>query len=292
MRRRQLARVLSSGFEGFEMPPRTPKGGLVDPYSEVRLLQGGRLPERGIVSTLAPPSPGPLVAGEGFGRGSGRPRGMLDQPSTQNVGRAIVVTGVGTGRNVPILAVDASDQQARQITVFLTLLQLGTSAIGQDFEATIQFGTGGHRSDVVLDLVNGTSVSLVASSMRIFARALVSGANHLVGAFIGYGQRPSGAALRGPQLTRKVAVIAPAGTADFLVPAFATSLSIVRTPASAPYSIRFVNGAATVTGEIAVPANSDLEARNVEIPNDTVNVRIVNGAAQIDLGRVVFGLSL
>lgn len=285
-------RMIGRGFEGLELPP-APGLRRVPAFEDFQISQAGRLPRRAVLEPVASPAPGPEVVGSGFDRGL-RPLGMLDQPGTMNIGRTVVIQAFGSNQSVSILEARASDQRARQLTVFLHVLS-NTATLVRDLTAIVSWGTGGGQIDTEIDFVNGTAFSVVASYLRIIVRndAPPPGVtNFQVGAFIGYDARPSGSAVRGPQRTAKTGAIVVAATADVPIPRFATSFSYIRNPLTTAITFSLLDAAGNVLGLIPLAAGVDASDRVFPIPNDASAVRVTAAAVDQIRGRMIFGLAL
>ena len=228
------------------------------------------------------------------------PQSLLDRPEVRNPGNSIEVVfnppplSSYTGDGQTLLNLESDDETARIVEVFLTA---ELSTIGaRDAVAILEWGSGGHRAPrTELDFLNGTAFSLACSSLRIFVRQdapkISVPPTIRLGAFVGYGTRPGGLQLRGPQRTLKIPIIAPGGVADFPIPFFSTSVTAIRSPAASPYTIRMLNGTGGTLGDTPVGAGADLFGLPLAIPNDAVFVRIIDGGAGLAVGRLIFGLT-
>lgn len=292
------------GFEALELPEVQDLGEDEDAFS---LLGYGDMAQEELM--LA--NPRRRVGPAAFGRAVNRPS-MLDQPDSSNIGRSVDLIAmeaivqppplpvipwtVVSGLNQSILQVTGDDRECKQLSVSLMVEPI----IGnppRDATAIVRWGAGGLQSpDVEIDFINGTVFSVAASFLRIQGRIDTSfdgagGRQGLkIGAFIGYGARPSSA--RAPQKTVKIAGVAAGGTADITIPTFARDLSILRLPSTFDFTVRFLNTVGSLLAEAGVPPGAELEARNIPIPNDASTVRITSGGMVCSSMRVIFGLAL
>ncbi len=227
-----------------------------------------------------------------------QPQSLLDRPGVRNPGNSTEIvfqplTAAYDGNGRTLLNLESDDETSRIVEVFLTA-EL-EAAGGRDAVAIVEWGSGGHRAPrTEMDFINGTAFSLACSSLRISVRNDVPkiGAPPTIrlGAFVGYGTRPGGLQLRGPQRTLKIPIIALGGLADFPIPFFATSVTVIRSPTN-PYTIRMLNGTGGTLGDSPVGAGADLFGLPLAIPNDAVFVRIIDGGAGLAVGRLIFGLT-
>lgn len=288
-------RALGRGFEALELP-RAQGLRPVDPFADFQINQGGSLPRRAILEAIPQADPGPAIDGRGFDRT--RIKGMLEQPATSNIGRAIQL-GVATapgGQSAPILEARCSDERARQLTVTLVVDPM-TTAFDRDAVALVTWGSGGLQApQAEIDFINGTTFSVIASFIRILGRsdaAAVPSTTMLVGAFIGYEPRSAGSAVRGPQRTLKTgAIVAGGATVDLTIPRYATSLSYMRNPLTTALTLSYLDGPGNVIGIVPLAAGQDISSLVLPIPGDAVTIRLAAAAVDQIAGRAIFGLSL
>jgi hypothetical protein len=223
---------------------------------------------------------------------------LLDQVDTGLIGRSIDLEGVAgfhPNNDVILINLIGDDTKSQIMEVFLTVERTRNDIIvNRDIVAVVSWGAGGHRAPrTEVDLIDGTAFSLACSSLQIFVHSDATAAltHFKVGAFLGFGTRPGGLSLRGPQRTFKFGAIAPAGFVDIPVPNFASSVTVVRTPTNT-YSVQYLDGVGVLIAEVPVAAGMDLNGLPLAIPNDTFTIRIKDGGAGLTSGRVIFGLTL
>lgn len=283
--------MIGRGFEGFELPP-APGLRQVPAFEDFQINQAGRLPRRVVVEPIAPVDPGPAIVGRGFDRD--RITSMLDNPAVANVGRYVMlgVPGAATGQSAPILEARCSDQRSRQLTITLTAEMI--SGADRDASVIVTWGAGGVQAPAArIDLVNGTTFSVIGSFLRILGVLEASPANQIrVGAFIGYEPRAAGSAVRGPQRTIKTAAIVAGNTSDVTIPPYATSVSYMRNPLTTAITLSFLDGSANVIGIRPIAAGTDDSPSVIPIPNNAVTLRVAAAAVDQIAGRAIFGLCL
>lgn len=215
-------------------------------------------------------------------------RVLLGDPA-HNAGRSI---DLDDNSLKPLLDLVGDDKLAGVITVSMWAEVINPSGASFDLRirAQVQWGVAGASHTAMIDVRRGTLFSVPASSLRIAAANQGSTTAVRVGALAGYAPRG------GPSHVTRTLYdddgVAANGTEDFSVPDFAYDVDVRRNPASAPYTLRFLGGAAggNLVYEVAVGANSD--PGPIRLSNDIWTVRIANGATAITTSRAVFGLAL
>ena len=157
------------------------------------------------------------------------PMEMLDRHV--NIGRSVTFTAASGTDFVDILNLEADDKRTRLITIHTVRGTLvGGEAGTENLQGRIEWGAGGVRAVLDFDWLFGTTLSMIASSVRVSVRttqALGAGANVTAGAFAGY--NGVGTERTTPQLTVPTALVAAgAFTGGIAIPNFAKDITIAR----------------------------------------------------------------
>lgn len=250
---------------------------------DFELMQGGELPRRGLVPVTPPRGRGPAAWGEPLSR-----QGLLDQPSSQNVGRSTdltLQTGVTSSSN--ILNLQGPDETARAMTVSI-MKDVLTAGVIADLFARIQWGSGGVQYEVDVDLVRGAVFQLSCSFLRVNVRGSGTG-RYRFSAHVGYNAAGDKSARR--TITYGAIGVGVSSTARS-IPNFARDVQILRTPTTANLTLRFEQGGAVVAEHNVGNGPGDA-AEIIRVPHIASEVVIVNGmGAALAQCYAVYGLCL
>lgn len=203
-------------------------------------------------------------------------------------------------RTAPILDCIGLDSLSAMVTIALSVSRTGNISAGETNDtppvvAVVDFGVEGHRMSLECDFVNGTLLSIPASSLRVSARIdLPSDEDDfnvvLAGAILGY--FPHGG--RGAQrtITSELTAVAgnPANIATFPIPAFARDVSFLLAP-SAAFTVQQLSDAAG-TVVLAAETVAAPPVRVMSIANRARYLRVTNPAAAPATISAIFGLSV
>jgi hypothetical protein len=271
-------------------------------------------------------------------RGSSRPGRGQPLGKTVNFGYDAHGTAVQRSQE-SILQIEGDDDDAQQVTVTLNsprvcetpfshlLLQnVGSVKGNQDniellergnfpgtshpiswppFYAYLEWGTGGCQAQALVDFVNGATINLVVSFLRVSAMAFLNptdvagtSAVYALSAFVGPGFTRPGVA----QFTSHVGTIASqAESVTFPVPRFAKSATVVSCDTSAAPSVavtvatlRFWQSPDGHTGGNS--AGNFLVSGNVatpfDVPNGAAYASVVNGMGISTKFMIVYNLAI
>jgi hypothetical protein len=226
----------------------------------------------------------PVELGDGIPERALEPggRGLLDQLAAGNVGRSVDVLPGGVAPSgefipnpTPIIGLDADDETGRAVTVTMTVQPLVALPTPGPFylQAVVRWGIGGVQAEARVDLVNGTTFSVLATWLRVLAVNFAetgAGPTVKVGAFVGYYPK---AYLPGPQLTEFRAIpLANAAAEVVRIPPYAMELSVLTQPAGA-YTVEFLmSDGAVVVATLAFAAG----VNRIPIPGNAQFVRLTN----------------
>lgn len=224
-------------------------------------------------------------------------RHLLDTTAGNNIGNSIILN---VGQRAPILQNQADDDDSQQVTVSLQVVDDQNLDVPrpQLCRANIRFGVGGSTQTVKVSIVQGTTLSLVATSISIegeyIATVIVSPPLRFA-AQMAYGTRPG--RVRSPAFhTEPLPNILPGGILDVLVPNFAASVSLFTSDATA-----YSSGTGILLQERNGPGLLIFETDSVTPPNQLQNipiymgcniVRIVNNSLVAFTPSFVFELAL
>lgn len=227
-------------------------------------------------------------------------RGLLDQLAAGNVGRSVDVLPGGVAPSgefipnpTPIIGLDADDETGRAVTVTFTVQPLVPLPAPGPFylQGVLRWGIGGVQAEARLDLINGTTVSVWATWLRVLAVNFAEvgfGPTVKVGAFVGYYPNTN---VPGPQLT-EFRAIPLADTASELVriPPYAMELTISTQPAGA-YTVEFLMSDGAVV--VATYAFAGSTIARIPIPGEAAFVRLTNtSGAPMVRRNYIFRLAL
>lgn len=173
-------------------------------------------------------------------------------------------------------------------------------------EAIIEWGVGGTSSQVAVDFVNGSTVNVVASYIRVFA-AIVSGediditgtsATYVVSAFVGPGFPRPGSAQKTTYIGQ---VDSLAESAVFAVPRFAKSATVVGCdPAGAPIvevtvaTLRFWQSPDGSAGgnNVGNFVISGAQPQPFDVPAGAAYATVINGMSVASRMSILYNLSI
>lgn len=210
---------------------------------------------------------------------TGRVRRVLEGVASNAMGNSITLN---PGERATILQNQASDFDIQQLTLSLQVTDPGNLAVPrpQLCYAAVTFGVGGSTQTVECSIKQGTTLSLVAAAIRvegIYLPAVIAPIPLDFHAQLAYGTRPGRA--RAPSWdTPPQPVILPGGFADFLVPAFASALSVFTSDATA-----YTSGTGILIRELNGPGLTILEVDSVSPPNQLQSIPIYAGCNIIRL---------
>lgn len=166
-----------------------------------------------------------------------------------------------------------------------------------DLKARVEWGGGGTQCSAIVDITNGSQVSVAANFVRVTAiytaidtpiGAVISTVR--AGASLGYGTRPAFGI--GPTFTQFTASVAAAGFTVVLVPPFASTVTLYAFDATVPSTITFLSDPAFLNplGSVQIPASS---VQTVPIPNGMFALQVTNrDAVNATRFTLVYGLAL
>lgn len=157
--------------------------------------------------------------------------------------------------------------------------------------AWVTWGSGGAFYTAEVDIRDGTIISLPASSLQIDVLNEGTFATTQLEFNAAVTYLPKGGA--GPvRRTRyqDAQIAGAAAWAAVVVPAFATHVSVVRTPQNAPYVLDFNDSNGVLCYQVNVIAGAD--AFRIPLSNDIRTVDLNNGAVAIPRARMIFDLVL
>lgn len=228
-----------------------------------------------------------------------------------NAGRSEVINVTDTGaEGRSLINLVGDDQNATVLSVVLVASvtqppPVPGGTIAPSGRAIVEWGVSGVQARAIVDFILGTTFSLPCSFLRVNAIripefGLPDSIGVVLGAFASYLPISGGK----PQLTlfseldavgAGVFPIAPAGSASFLVPAFAETLDVRRLS-----SVTGALPAMTVTTRSVTGTTIDVQSRAagapwgepVRLPNDARQIAITNdeGVATIPRARLIFRL--
>lgn len=247
----------------------------------------------------------------GLGRSSPKKmRNILDVGF--NNGRSVLISGNGETleiATIPIIELKGDDEVARGVVITLQS-ELVTFQSTNELIAKLEWGSGGFQANAEVDILNGVSVNLHCSWVRVTAGInAILGAQYKVGAFASYGNTPPGSS---PQKTAfraedntVLGTIGPGATSKrVIIPQFANTVMLVNENSVAatdnvPYSLKFLGQIGGILHEAyfnsATGSNSGFKA-GIPIPwagnAKKIEIRNRDGALSILKPRLIFGLSL
>lgn len=224
-------------------------------------------------------------------------RHLLDTTASNNIGNSIVLEA---GTRGTILQNQADDDDSQQITVSLQVIDDQNLNVPrpQLCRANIRFGVGGSNQTVKVSIVQGTTLSLVATSINIegeYLPSVIVSPPLRFAAQMAYGTRPG--RVRSPAFhTEPLPNILPGGILDVLVPNFAASVSVFASDATA-----YSSGTGILLQERNGPGLLIFETDSVTPPNQLQTIpiymgcniiRIVNNSLVAFFPSLVFELAL
>lgn len=238
-----------------------------------------------------------LAKGQKNSHETGRMRRVLEDVASNAMGNSIKLN---PGERATILQNQASDFDIQQLTLCLQVTDPGNLLVPrpQLCYAKVEFGVGGSTQTVECSIKQGTTLSLVASAIRvegIYLPAVIAPITLDFHAQLAYGTRPGRA--RAPSWdTPPQPIILPGGAADFLVPAFASALSVFTSDATA-----YTSGTGILVRELNGPGLTIFEVDSVNPPNQLQSIpiyagcniiRLFNNSAVAFFPSLVFELAL
>lgn len=154
--------------------------------------------------------------------------------------------------------------------------------------AEIKWGSGGRQQAAVIDVRNGTMVSVPASFLRVSLANEGTQITPVVGAQVAY--LPRGGSGNAVRTRYRDTNLASGSTADFAVPAFARLVTVFRTPENAAMTLRFLDSNNVLDYEVRVSASTD--SFRIPLANDVQTVRVLADGTAIPRLRLVFDLDL
>ena len=185
---------------------------------------------------------------------------------------------------LPILEIRADDQAAREMTLTLQKFEPGPQLVagnleqfGQPYFARVEWGAGGFNNQAEVDFINGMTLRVNASYLRVVAHKDVVGAHGVgeqrLGAFVTPGHGRGGLA---PQKSMAWSAAANSESARIPIPNFAYQFYLLahRTGVAVPH--------AAPTGEVFVRRGNG----NIEAKYD-FDVGPVSNTAQVQLAMKI-----
>lgn len=204
---------------------------------------------------------------------SGELRRLLEGVAGNAMGNALMLN---PGDRATILQNQASDWDIQQVTLSLQVTDPQDLGVPrpQLCYAAVTFGVGGSNQEVEVSIKQGTTLSLVAAAIRvegIYLPAVIDPIPLMFHAQLAYGTRPGRVRAPSWDLPPQPLILI-GGFADFLVPSFASAVSVFTSDATA-----YTSGAGILLRELNGPGLTILEVDSLVPPNQLQDIPIYAG---------------